>query len=366
MLEEQKQALHQILMYVKQYKPEVVLIAGDIYDRSVPGTEAVCLFHTFLEQLHETGTKICFISGNHDSGERLHFAGGILKESGVYPVGIYEGNIKYVQLQDDYGDVYIWLLPFLNPAKVSIYHKEGYSYTEALQAVLQAEGFLKEDTQAYPEWLQKGRHILLAHQFVTDKGKAEVCDSEFHTVGGIDEVDVSLFRDFDYVALGHLHGEQWIGRETVRYAGSPIKYSASEVEQKKSVTLVELKEKGNIAIQLLPLTPIHDMRVIKGPLKALISEEVVKAGDARDYMHVILTDEKELYDALGQLRVVYPNLMSLKIVHREEPSLSMQSIYSTKETPIVELFTQFYEMQNGVSLQIEEMDLLKKYLEELA
>ena len=208
------------------------------------------------------------------------------------------------------------------------------------------------------------RHVLVAHQFVTYNGEAEQCESEYHNIGGLDEIDVAIFQDFDYVALGHLHGAQKIGRETVRYAGSPLKYSFSEVYQKKSVTLVELKEKGTVDIKLLPLTPIHDMRKIKGPLAALVSKEVVEAAPADDYMHVTLTDEEELYDAVGQLRAKYPNLMRLEFENSRTKALQKLDGMTAqwKNASPVQLFAEFYEQQNGVCMSDEEEALLRQFL----
>ena len=340
MLSEQKHVLWQILDYVKQYKPDGVLIAGDVYDRSVPGVEAVRLFDTFLAELHQTGTKVFLISGNHDSAERIQFAGDILEESGVYLAGSCEDELKHVTLQDEYGEVVIWLLPFMKSAVVSDYLNRNFS--------------------------EKARHVLVAHQFVTWNGKAEESDSEYHSIGGLDEIDVSLFQEFDYVALGHLHGAQKIGRETVRYAGSPLKYSFSEVHQKKSVTLVELKEKGVTEIRQLLLTPIHDMRKIKGPLAALLSKEVVEAAPADDYIHATLTDEEELYDAVGQLRDKYPNLMRLEFENSRTKAVQETDGKSAqwKDASPFQFFLEFYEQQNGVPMSEEEESLLKQFLTE--
>lgn len=373
MLSEQEHILEQILDYVKQYQPDGVLIAGDVYDRSVPGAEAIRLFDRFLACLHNTGTHVFLISGNHDSGERLKFAGSILEESNVYVAGGYEGDLKYITLDDQYGAAVVWLLPFVRAAEVraelekeeAVLEKNSEKTEQATQTI---DVLLKK--HFYPalesgKFAETTRHILVAHQFVTWKGEAEQSDSECHSVGGVDEVDAALFYDFDYVALGHLHCAQKMGRETVRYAGSPLKYSFSEVHQKKSVTLVELKEKGNVEIKLLPLIPLHEMRKIKGPLAALISKEVVDVAPADDYIHATLTDEEELYDALGQLRAVYPNLMRLEFENSRTKAMQEMdgATVPWKETSTLSLFAEFYEQQNGVSMSAEEEALLLQFLE---
>lgn len=374
MLEEQKHVLSQILEYGKQYQPEAVLIAGDVYDRSVPAADAVQLFDAFLVGLHQLNIKVFLISGNHDSAERLKFAGNILEESNVYVAGGYEGNLKYITLHDAYGEVVVWLLPFVKMAEVrmELENKEAALETElekpecdaqAIEMVLKQHFYTELEKKKFSE---NTRHVLVAHQFVTWNGEAEQCESEYHSIGGLEEIDASLFQDFDYVALGHLHGAQKIGKETVRYAGSPLKYSFSEVHQKKSVTLVELKEKGTVHITLLPLTPIHDMRKIKGPLAALLSKEVVEAAPAEDYIHATLTDEEELYDAVGQLRDKYPNLMRLEFDNSRTKALQTMDGMSAqwKDASPVQLFAEFYEQQNGVSMSEEEAVLLRQFLTE--
>ena len=394
MLSEQEHVLEQILDYVKQYEPDGVLIAGDVYDRSVPGAEAVRLFDRFLAGLHKAGTNVFLISGNHDSAERLKFAGDILEESNVYVAGGYEGNLKHIILHDEYGEVVVWLLPFTKTAEVraELEHKKSDLNTEQAIHSLQTRKVLGEDRgmladvdeklecdaqaidmvlkQHFYTELERGkfaentRHILVAHQFVTWNGEAEQCESEYHSIGGLEEIDASVFQAFDYVALGHLHGAQKMGRETVRYAGSPLKYSFSEVHQKKSVTFVELKEKGTVQITLLPLTPIHDMRKIKGPLAALLSKEVVEAAPPDDYIHATLTDEEELYDAVGQLRDKYPNLMRLEFDNSRTKALQTLDGMSAqwKDASPFQLFAEFYEQQNGVGMSEEEAALLKQFL----
>ena len=379
MLSEQEHILEQILDYVVQYQPDGVLIAGDVYDRSVPGAEAVRLFDRFLAGLHKAGTSVFLISGNHDSAERLKFAGTILEESNVYVAGGYEGSLKYITLHDEYGEIIVWLLPFIKAAEVRAELEKKETVLEKNLEKPEQDIQPEQDAQAietvlrqhfYPK-LENGkfsentRHVLVAHQFVTCNGEAEQSDSEYHSVGGLDEVDAVLFSDFDYVALGHLHGAQKMGRETVRYAGSPLKYSFSEVHQKKSITFVELKEKGNVEIELLPLIPLHEMRKIKGPLAALLSKEVVTAAPADDYIHATLTDEDELYDALGQLRAVYPNLMCLEFENSRTRAMQGMdgAAVQWKETSTLSLFAEFYEQQNGVSMSKEEEALLLQFLE---
>lgn len=341
MLEDQKYILDEIINIIDMEGAEVILIAGDIYDKSIPSVEGIIVFDEFLTKLYQRNKIVFIVSGNHDSAERLNFAGSIMKENQIYLSGVYQNPIEKITIEDCYGAVNFYLLPFIKPAMVKKNYETVESYHEAVKAVL--EDTVVDDSE---------RNILVAHQFVINGTELpEESDSETKSVGGLDHVDVSVFEKFDYVALGHLHGAQKIKRETVRYAGSPLKYSFSEIKQKKSVTFIDLKEKRNCEVRLIPLSPFREMREIKGELKELL--EMKEENKKReDYIHAILTDEEELYDPLGELRAVYPNIMKLDFDNsrtRNERELLFEQEEERLNQPM-ELFSSFFEMQNGKSM----------------
>ncbi|MCR5747302.1 MAG: exonuclease SbcCD subunit D, partial [Lachnospiraceae bacterium] len=299
MLEDQEYILKEILSVIIEEKPNGVLIAGDVYDRSVPSEDAMRLWDSFLIRLSKTGIPVYAISGNHDSAIRFSDHSELVETSKIYLSPAYNGNVKCCTLEDRYGKLNIYLLPFIKPAVVrSIFPDEEIrDYTDACRVAVE---HMNTD--------QKERNILVAHQFVTGALK---CDSEEVTVGGLDNVDASVFDGFDYVALGHIHGKQAIGRETVRYCGTPLKYSFSEKDHKKSVTIVELEEKGTVNIREIPLIPKHDLREIRGTYDELMLKENYENTAKDDYIHAVLTDENDVIDAMAKLRVVYPNLMKV-------------------------------------------------------
>jgi len=340
MIEDQAHILSQILACVDAEKPRAVVLAGDIYDRPAPGTDAVRLFDRFLTSLAHTGTAVLLISGNHDSPERLGFAGQLLQEQAVYLCGVYEGAPQTVRLQEEGVTACFHLLPFVRPADLRRVHEDAAveTYADAVRVAL--SGLAREPG---------ARHVLVAHQFVVGRGPApERSDSETIAVGGVDSVDADLLSGFDYVALGHLHGPQRVGCETVRYAGSPLKYSFSECRHQKSACLVTLKAQGAPEIRLIPLRPRRDLRKIRGPLSALLSPEVAGQGNADDYLHVTLTDEDEPLDAMDALRGVYPNVMALAFDNARTRALAELST----PAPVAQadpqaLFAEFYTQLNG-------------------
>ena len=252
MIEDQRFILEQILGILEEEKVDGVLVAGDVYDKPVPAAEAVQLLDDFLTGLASCGIKVFLISGNHDSAERLAFGARLFGEAGVYVSRIYDGTVRKITLRDEYGEADVHLLPFIKPSMVRHFWEE--EETETFQdAVRTAIHHMEVDPSR--------RNVLVAHQFVTGAG---TCESEELLVGGLDQVDASLFADFDYVALGHIHSPQKIGRETLRYCGTPLKYSFSEADQEKSVTIVELREKGDVRLSVRPLRPLHDLRQIRG------------------------------------------------------------------------------------------------------
>lgn len=353
LLEDQRFILRQILRIADEYRPDAVLIAGDLYDRSIPVGAAVELLDDFLTELAGRKLQVFAISGNHDSPERLDFGSRIMRKNGVHIAGTFSGALNETVLTDPFGSVHVFQLPFLKPAAAApFFGEEAADTTE--NAVRAALGTVK---------VREGeRNILVAHQFVTAGGKEPIrCDSETVSVGGTDQVDSSVFSAFDYVALGHLHGAQYVGRPAVRYAGSPLKYSFSEARQEKSVTLAELGEKGRLEISEVSLSPLHDMREIKGPLAELIRPAIVAQGDPEDYIRAILTDEREVADAVGKLRAVYPNLMRIDFENvRSTPTGEASAARDVPLRTPDRLFEEFYELQNNTGLSDLEREKLKK------
>lgn len=357
MTEEQRHILKQIASIAVAQQVDGIIIAGDLYDKLVPSIEAVGLLDEFLTSLWEQHLPVYLISGNHDSPERLSFGTQLLEQNDVYLAGVFTGKAQHLSLQDAYGALELYLLPFIKPAVVrSFYPEESIeTYEDAVRVVL-----------SHSDIDPQKRNVLVAHQFVTNNGREpERSDSETLSVGALDQVDVSLFDGFDYVALGHIHGPQKIGRETVRYCGSPLKYSFSEWRHKKSVTIVELKEKGIVLLEQVPLVPIHDLREIRGTLSSLLQPEVVAQGDPQDYLRVILTDEIPPYDPLGQLRQVYPNLLRLDFERNEVAAMeSITAAQDVEEKTIMELFSDFYEMANDRSMNEAERAVMEQIWKE--
>lgn len=348
LMEDQRHILEQITQIAGRVRPDAVMIAGDLYDRSVPPGEAVGLLDDFLTGFASRGIPVLAISGNHDSPERLDFGSRIMRHNGVMIAGVFRGRMETATLNDAYGAVHFYLLPFLRPAMVEPFFPEKPETTEqAVRLVLKAQ-------PVDP----KARNILIAHQFVTNGDRGPVISgSETISVGGSDSVDASAFSAFDYVALGHLHGGQHMGRPEVRYCGSPLKYSFAETRQNKSVTIVELQEKGRVLISSEPLEPLRDMRELRGPIGDLTRPEITALGNREDYIRAILTDGREIADAVGRLRAVYPNLMQIDFenpyAERAKPSRSAASGDVARRTP-EELFGEFYRNQSGAELPEDE------------
>ncbi len=361
MLEDQRYILEEVLKYAKSERPDAVVIAGDLYDKPVPQTEAVRLLDWFLTELAARSIPVLAISGNHDSPERIGFADRIMEQQQVFIYGNFEGRCRQITLNDAYGPANFYLLPFLKPSYVKRHYPEAgiESYHDAVAAVLQAESEAMAEAGTDTQ-----RNVLVAHQFVIAAGtKPQRSESEVGPVGGIDSVEAAVMSAFDYVALGHLHGAQQMGRETIRYAGSPLKYSASEHRHKKSLTVITMKEKGETEVEQLPLIPLRDMRLIRGPLAAITADEVTRAGNSDDYMHITLTDEEEIMDAIGRVRSVYPNVMTLTFDNqrsRAEADLEGVQLNDTR-TPL-ELFEAFYSEQNGSEIAADEQEIMTRLL----
>ena len=336
MLEDQAHILRQILAILDDEQPDGVLIAGDVYDKSVPSVEAVGLLDGFLTELRARGVPVLLISGNHDSPERLAFGGRVMDSCGIHISPVYDGALTPVTLHDEFGPVHVWLLPFVKPAHVRRWFPDAdiESYTDA---VAEAVAHMDIDTAA--------RNVLVTHQFVTGGTRS---GSEELSVGGTDNVDSGVFAPFDYVALGHLHGAQHIGRETIRYAGSPLKYSFSEARQHKSVTVVTLGEKGDVQVRTVALTPLRELREIRGSYDELTARSFYEHTTYRsDYLHLILTDEQDVFDAMSRLRTIYPYLMTLDYDNARTRAAGGMSVPAETErrTPL-ELFEALYKRQN--------------------
>lgn len=336
MLEDQAHILRQILAILDDEQPDGVLIAGDVYDKSVPSVEAVGLLDGFLTELRARGVPVLLISGNHDSPERLAFGGRVMDSCGIHISPVYDGALAPVTLQDAFGPVHVWLLPFVKPAHVRRWFPDAdiESYTDAMA---EAVAHMDIDTAA--------RNVLVTHQFVTGGTRS---GSEELSVGGTDNVDSGVFAPFDYVALGHLHGAQHIGRETIRYAGSPLKYSFSEARQHKSVTVVTLGEKGDVQVRTVALTPLRELREIRGSYDELTARSFYEHTTYRsDYLHLILTDEQDVFDAMSRLRTIYPYLMTLDYDNARTRAAGGMSVPAETErrTPL-ELFEALYRRQN--------------------
>lgn len=336
MLEDQAHILRQILAILDDEQPDGVLIAGDVYDKSVPSVEAVELLDGFLTELCARGVQVLLISGNHDSPERLAFGGRVMDSCGIHISPVYDGALAPVTLQDAFGPVHVWLLPFVKPAHVRRWFPDAdiESYTDAMA---EAVAHMDIDTAA--------RNVLVTHQFVTGGARS---GSEELSVGGTDNVDSGVFAPFDYVALGHLHGAQHIGRETIRYAGSPLKYSFSEARQHKSVTVVTLGEKGDVQVRTVALTPLRELREIRGSYDELTARSFYEHTTYRsDYLHLILTDEQDVFDAMSRLRTIYPYLMTLDYDNARTRAAGGMSVPAETErrTPL-ELFEALYKRQN--------------------
>lgn len=360
MLKDQEFILNQIIATAQSEEVDGIFLAGDIYDRSIPTKEAVCLLDEFLTRLVAIGKEVYLISGNHDSPERIDFAHNILEKKGIHISGILKKEVKEIVKEDSYGTVHIYLLPFAT-SKVMKYVLEQEDLDCTYHCCM--EQFIKQ-MKINPS----KRNILVTHHFVIGNGETPiVSDSEVkNLVGGVEQVDGVIFSEFDYVALGHLHKAQKVGRKTIRYAGSPIKYSFSEVNHEKTMTIVELKEKGQVIIKEIPLIPLHDMRVLKGKLSNLIQKEVVEEGNREDFVQVILTDKEELFEPMEQLRAVYPNIMQLVIEKniKEESQVTFSSIHLTKRTT-KELFEQFYEMVTGEDLKEQQVEFVEQLIDEI-
>lgn len=352
LLEDQAHILTQIEDIAARRKADAVVIAGDLYDRAAPPAEAVQLLDGFLTHLAQAGRAVLVCAGNHDSPERLAFGGALLAKSRLYVSPAYNGEVRAVELRDEWGPVRFYLLPFLKPATVrrAFPDEEIDGYEAAVRTAL-----------AHVSPAPQGRCVLAAHQFVTGAAPG---GSEELNVGGLDNVSAAAFDAFDYVALGHIHSPQHIGRDTLRYCGSPLKYSLAEARGQKSVTVVTMAEKGAVRVETEPLAPLRDLREIRGAYDEVTARSFYEHSNTQDYLHITLTDEEEILDAVGKLRSIYPNLLRLDYDNaRTRAGAALPGPAAVQSKTPAELFGEFYEKQNGRPLSDEQRAYLDGLIE---
>lgn len=351
LLDDQAYILQAILDKVDALAPQAVVIAGDVYDKPLPPAEAVTLLDGFLWALQQRRTEVLLIAGNHDSAERLAFGARLMAGSGVHIAPVYDGHVTPVTLTDAFGPVHFYLLPFVKTAHVKRFYPDAdiASTTDALAVAIRAMGM--DETQ---------RNVLVAHQFVTGAARTE---SEEISLGGADNVDAAVFDTIDYVALGHLHGPQSVGRETVRYCGTPLKYSLSEAGQEKSVTLVTLGEKGRVTVEALPLTPRRDVRALRGSYMELMDRRNYENTATDDYVYVTLTDEEDIPDGAARLRTVYPHLVQLTYDNRRSRTdAALAAAQAVEKLTPPELMGRLYQQQNGADMNEAQSAYVKELM----
>ena len=350
LLSDQEFILQQIAGIAEKERADAVLIAGDVYQRSSPQAEAMALFDRFVSALAEQGRKVFIISGNHDSAQRISYFSSLIRTSGVYVTEAFDGRLQSVTVQDSEGEIVIWMLPFLRPSQVKRFLPEEriVTYQDAAEAVLRQTPI---DTGK--------RNILLCHQFITG---CETSDSEERAVGGLDNIDAAVFDSFDYVALGHIHKPQKVGRDTLRYAGSPLKYSFSEAGHKKSAVIAELGAKGDVAVRTVPLYPLHDVRTLEGTM-----DELMRQDYSEDYLWITVHDELVPPDARVTLSTNFPNMMKFSVVNsKTKMDLDVLAAESMENKSITELFSDFYRLQNnGQDLSDAHRKIIDRVLKEM-
>ena len=356
MIEDQKYILKRILDLAEEEKPDGIILAGDIYDKQIPSAEAVQVFDEFITRLAGRAIPVFIISGNHDSAERLAFGGRLLNSRGIYLSPVYDGSVTKIPLKDQYGTVWIHLLPFIRPSTVRhVFENEADLVTDVQTAA--------ETVIRHMEMDLKDRNILVAHQFVTGASR---CESEDVQVGGLDNIDAAVFTPFDYTALGHIHSPQNVGTDRVRYCGTPLKYSFSEVDQEKSITVVELEKKGTVRTSLLPLKPLRDMRKLRGTYLELTDRSFYRDMNREDYIQVTLTDEDDVPDGLQKLRVIYPNIMQLLYDNqRTKTTQEVDAAQAVEKKTEIELFYEFYELQNNQPMTKQQKDFAEQLIREI-
>ena len=354
LLEDQRFILSQIIAKIDAEKPDALLIAGDVYDKPIPPVEAVTLFDDFLYQLTQRKLNVLLISGNHDSAERVAFASRLLARNGLYFSPAYQGSVSPVTLSGEYGVVDFFLLPFIKPAHIRRHHQEDetVSYTDAVSHAIR---HMQVDSSR--------RNVLVTHQFVTG---ASLSDSEEISVGGSENVDAAVFAPFDYVALGHIHGPQSISAPTIRYCGSPLKYSFSEANHQKSITVIQLAEKGKVDVSVLPLHPKRELRKMQGDFATLTDPDFYQKQDRDAYWQITLTNEELIPNAVQILRQIYPNMLHLSFENRRTAANQYlaAAVEPEKRTP-VDLFAELYQLQNNQPMTDDQRQYIHQLVEKI-
>ena len=388
MLEDQKYILAQILRRIDEERPDGVILAGDIYDKPVPPAEAVEVFDEFLFELSQRGLQAFIISGNHDSAERLAFGGRLMEGSGIHFAPVYDAKVAPRRLEDEFGAVDVFLLPFVKPAHVRRFCEEEAAAprSESSEETGEAAADLNQsEIKTYTDAIRAAiarmdidsehRNVLVTHQFVTGAVRSDSEEISL-SVGGTDNVDAAVFSDFDYVALGHIHRPQNMGGGSlipeagdgsdqslstaglplIRYCGTPLKYSFSEANHEKSITVVELGEKGYVSVRTIPLQPLRDMVELCGTYEELTAKSFYEDTTyPQDYVHITLTDEEDIPEAMGRLRVIYPYLMKLDYDNRRtRTSVQIEGASRMEEKTPKQLFSEFYQLQNNTELSKEQ------------
>ena len=350
--EDQKYILEQILNLIKEKSVDVLLIAGDVYDKAIPGEKSVQLLDYFLKRLVETGIKTYMISGNHDSDERLNFGSSLFESNNIYINSKFNGILKKYSLYDEFGELNIYLLPFVKASQVQHFFPEEKidSYDMAVRTIIKHSDF---DACK--------RNILVAHQFVAGKDDPEIAGSEglsVHNVGMVEKIGYGSLAEFDYVALGHIHSPQSVGLKHIRYCGSPIKYSLSEVNNNKSVPIITFKDKGEVLVEFAPLLPMRDIRHLRGNIKNLLDKKNISMEN--DFIYATLTNEDIVNDAMGIFREYYPN--TVKIDYDNSHTKEIENVDITRITQnktFDELIRDFYMQMYSCDMGEEELEIMK-------
>ncbi len=354
MADDQKYILDQIIKITKEEKADGIIIAGDIYDKAIAPVEAIRIFEDFLTELVKLKIKVYIISGNHDNSDRLTFGSGFMENSGIFFSHNYDGTAACPTFTDEFGEVKIYLLPFIRPQNVRpcFPDKEIADYNDALKTAVDS---LNIDCSK--------RNILVTHQNVTN---AKHCDSEELIFGGLDNISSKIFKDFDYVALGHIHSPQHIERESIRYCGTPLKYSTSEINQTKSVTVIDLKEKGNLSVYQKELKPLRDMRQVKGKFDDIIKNSSSDDKNHEDYINVVLTDEDDVADAMARIRQVYPFALQIEYDnYRTQHIADSIKTSDVKKMNPCDVFSAFYTDRTEKELSEDESEYIKTLVEDI-
>ncbi|NLW52684.1 MAG: exonuclease SbcCD subunit D [Tissierellia bacterium] len=352
MIEDQKFALDNILKLVEKQEVDVVMVAGDVYDLTVPSSEAIGLFDYFITSLSKMSVKVLLIAGNHDSSERLSFAKTLIKDSGIYVSRTFDNVVEKITLEDEYGPLNFYLLPFIKPIMVKRYYPELKidDFQSAISNVINGIDLNVNE-----------RNIILSHQFIVG---ATTSESEELYLGGLESISVDIYKDFDYVALGHLHKRQSFRDGMVRYPGSLLKYSQSESDYIKKITILDFKSKGIVDIQEADIEYLRDMRNIKDFFHNIISKSTLD-NHKDDYIHITLYDEDEILDAISRLREIYPNIMSIRYENKKTEKEEKINANTSRTKSPYDLFNEFYEYRNNVALDERKSEIIKKLIDDV-